>query len=340
MRAAVLYSPRRLVVKDVESPRPGPGEVLIRVRSVGICPSDLRFYTGAGSSASVPLGEESYGLTAHEWSGEVVEVGPGVEGLEVGDHVVPDFLVPCGRCRYCARGLTNLCPNRRTYFRGFAEYAVAYAENTYRVPGGVDFDQSFLTEPLSCVLNANEIAGIGVGDVVVVVGAGPMGLLNIQVSKMSGGLVVASDPIEERLRAARRMGADIAVNPGEEDLREVVDSASDGYGADVVIVTVGNGRVIEESARLLAKAGKLILFAGVYPPSEVSLNPNQIHYHQIQITGSYDHQRHHFLKALELISRGRIKVRELITHVFPLERIEDGFRVVEERRGLKVLIKP
>lgn len=167
-----------------------------------------------------------------------------------------------------------------------------------------------------------------------------MGLLNIQVSKMSGALVVASDPIDYRLRAAEGMGADVVVNPDEESLREVVESVSDGYGADVVIATVGSRRVVEESVKLLAKAGKLILFAGTYPPTEISLDPNQIHYHQIQITGSYDHQRHHFLKAIDLISRGRVKTRELITHVFPLERIEEGFRVVEERQGLKVLIKP
>lgn len=340
MRAAVLYSPRNLVVKEVEDPRPGPGEVLIRVRSAGICQTDLRFYTGAGGSARVPFGEQSYGLTAHEWSGEVVELGPYVEEFSVGDHVVPDFLVTCGKCRYCIRGMTNLCPRRRTYFRGFAEYAVAYAANTYKVLGTMGLDESFLTEPLSTVLNANEIAGVSVGDVVVVVGAGAMGLLNLQVSKLEGAFVVVSDLRRDRVRIAREMGADVAVDSMEESLSDVVESVSDGYGADVAIVTAGDKKVIEESVKLLAKAGRLIIFAGTYPPSDITLDPNKIHYHQVQITGSYDHQRHHFQKAIELISRGRLKIKQLITHVFPLEKIEEGFRVVEEKLGIKVLIKP
>lgn len=340
MKTAFLYAPRKLVIKDAPKPEIGPNEILVRVRAIGICPSDLRYFTGSRPADLIPLGEQSYGLTGHEWVGEVVEVGPGVKDIEVGDHVAPDFLIPCGRCKYCAKGMTNICINKRYYIRGYAEYAKAYAPLTYKLRKDVPFEEACFTEPLSCVINANYLSGVQAGDDVAIIGAGPMGLLHLQVFKLSGARVFSIDLLDQRLELAKSLGADVTINPTKEDPVKVVKDLTDGMGADIVVVSVGNKKAIEQGLKLACKAGKVIIFGGTYPPTEISVDPNYIHYNQIWVTGSFDHTAHTFKRAIKLISEKMIKLRPLISHILPLDELEKGFNIVENKQGLKVVITP
>ena len=338
MNAAFLLGPRNVVVKETNIPKPKFNEVLVRVRACAICPSDVRYY--AGYKQYLPYGDESVGLSGHEWAGEVVAVGEGVKNIEIGEKVVPDHLIYCGKCGACIRGYTNLCDNKKNYLRGFAEYAVAYAPNVYKMPDNVSFVEISVTEPLSCCINANEMAGISPGDVVAIIGAGPIGLMHLQLSKLSGARVISLDLKDERLELAKQLGADDLINPSKEDPVEAVKSLTDGYGADVVIVATGGAKPIELGIELAGKAGKVILFAGTYPPTTISIDPNKIHYRQLIITGSYDHLPKHFAKAINLISTGKVKVKPFISHILPLEKLREGFEIVEKRGGLKVVITP
>jgi len=340
MRAALLYGPGDLRIEEVETPTPGEHEVLVRVRCVGICPSDVRVYEGIYKRRVASYGRESFGLFGHEWSGEVVDVGGSVVGFSVGDRVVPEIIIPCGTCRPCRRGFTNLCVNKRNVIRGYAEYAKAPFENLLKIPDNVSYEEAAFSEPIAVCLHANEMASIRPGDVVLVIGSGPMGLINLQISKLSGASVIVSEVVEGRLEMARRMGADVVVNPAREDLAERVREAAGGYGADAVIVATGNKAAIEAAFESIGPAGTVVLFGGTYPPIKVEVDPNLIHYGEVRVVGSYDHLPVHMERALMLLSRRSIDVRSLISHTFGLEQLKEGFELVKTGRALKVVVKP
>lgn len=341
MKAALMYEPLKIILReDVDVPKPGRREVLVRIKAVGVCPSDVRFYTGERLTGELSYGDNSYGLLGHEWSGEVVEIGPEVDNLDVGDFVACDHLVPCGKCRYCGMGFTNLCMNKTWYLRGYAEYALGYAPFTYKLPRHVRFEEACFAEPIAAVLNANRIADVKPGDVVLVVGAGPMGLLHMQVAKMSGATVIISDVIRERVEFARDMGADISVNTLEEDLSKVVKEATDNVGVDKAIVSIGNKTAIEQTIPLVRKKGVVILFGGTFPPTNISIDPNIIHYGEIILTGSHDHLLEDFRRAVELISCHKIELMRLISHRFKLDNLAEAFETVRTKRGLKVIVYP
>ncbi len=341
MKAAYIYEPYKLIIREgADLPKPGKNEVLVRVRAIGVCPSDVRYYTGEGIHREVPYGENSYGLLGHEWSGEVVDVGSEVKNIAVGDYVAPDHLVPCNVCRYCRMGLTNLCINKTFYLRGYAEYALAHGTFAYKFPKHIKFEEACFAEPLACVINANRIADIKPEDIVLVIGAGPMGLLHIQLAKLSGAKVIACDTIKERVEFARKFGADVAINVVEEDLSEYVSELTDGIGVDKIIVTIGDKNAIEQNIKFVRKKGIVILFGGVVPPLNVSIDPNIIHYNEIILTGSFDHTGEDFRKAIQLISQRRMLLEQMITHVFRLDNLVEAFETVRLRKGLKVIVYP
>lgn len=340
MRAALLYGPGDLRIEEVETPTPCGHEVLVRVRCIGICPSDVRVYEGVYKRKMGSYGKDSFGLFGHEWSGEVVEIGDSVEDFSVGDRVVPEIIIPCGTCRPCRRGLTNLCVNKVNVTRGYAEFAKAPSKNLLRIPENVSFEEAAFSEPIAVCLHANEVASIRPGDFVLVIGGGPMGLLNMQISKLSGASVIVSEVVEERLEVARRMGADMAVNPAKESLSERVKEATGGYGADAVIVATGNKAAIESAFEAVGPAGTVVLFGGTYPPAKAEFDPNLVHYGEVRVAGSYDHLPVHMEKALRLLSARLIDVKNLISHTFGLEQLKEGFELVRSGRALKVLIRP
>jgi len=337
MRVASLYGRGDLRVVDAEMPRIGSDDdVLIRIHACGICPSDLRAYTG------VRPPHRPFPFTpGHEWAGEVVAVGNGVQGFSVGDRVVPRWLVVCGKCYYCRRGMYNYCEHLQPgkVRGGFAEYGIAPAESLLKIPERVSYQEASFCEPLACCVNGSERSGIEFGDTVVVIGAGPIGLMHLQLARHSGAWVIVSDLMAERLSKATDLGANEVIDASREDPVEQVKNLTGGHGADVVIVAVGSARPLQQALDMAGLDGTVNIFAGTHPPTTLGIDPNRIHYRQLHLTGSYNYTPFHFETALHLIEAGTVKVAPLISHELELEQVKKGFDIVAGQRGLKVIIR-
>ncbi len=346
MKAARLYGIRDLRVEEVPDPEPGPGEALIRIHACGVCPSDLRAYLASrpgGGSMALPR------TPGHEWTGVVVAVGEpaeiGADGvllppIEVGQRVVADWRQVCGRCYECRRGVFNYCENLRHGVRGgFAGYGVAPLSQLRVIPDNVSFEEASFTEPLACVTQAHSYTEIKLGDDVVVVGAGPIGLLHLQVARSRGARVIVSDPLGARLEKARELGAHDVVDAAEGDPVARVKELTDGRGANAVIVAVGGAVPIRQGLDMAAINGWVNAFAGTYPSAEMPVDPNLIHYSQIRFTGSHDFTPHHFSTALKLIQYGIVRVAPLISHRFALDEVRDAFETTANRGGLKTMVE-
>ena len=274
MKAAFLHGVGDLRVEDVDRPTfSADDEVLIRIRTCGICPSDLRAYTGLRS----PHRSQPY-TPGHEWTGEVMDAGDAVEGFAAGDRVVPSWRVMCGTCYYCIRGRHNFCENlRRGAVRGgFAEYGVASAKALLKIPDGVSYTKACFCEPLACCINGSLDSDIRFGDYAVIVGAGPIGLTHLQLAKHSGAQVAVSDLNAERLKKAEELEADALIDASREDALERVQALTGGYGADVVIAAVGAPGALQQALDMVGDCGTVNFFAGTYPPATLEIDPNFI----------------------------------------------------------------
>lgn len=345
MKAARLYGVRDLRVTEVEDPRPGPGEALIRIAACGVCPSDIRSYLGSRpGAAGLPR------TPGHEWAGVVEEINlpeggdpaPGAPAdLKVGDRVVADWRYVCGRCYQCRRGVFNYCENvRRAVRGGFAEYGVAPLSQLRRIPDHVTFEEAAFCEPLACVVNGNEMTPMRLGDDVVIVGAGPIGLLHLQLARNRGTRLIVSDPLASRLETARALGAHDLIDASSLDPVERVKELTEGRGADAVIVAVGAGKAAEQGLQMAAIGGRVNFFAGFYPHVELPFDPNLVHYRQLLVTGSHDFSPHHFSTALKLITHRIVDVKTLISHRFDLDGVVDAFEMAASRGGLKSMVLP
>lgn len=337
MKAARLYGTRDLRVEEVGNPEPGPGEALIHIRTCGVCPSDLRAYLGArpGSVPSLPR------TPGHEWTGVVVALGDGTEdgGIRVGDRVVADWRQVCGKCYQCRRGVFNYCEHPTRGVRGgFAEYGVAPLSQLRVIPDNVSFEEASFTEPLACIVQAHSYTQINLGDDVVIVGAGPIGLMHLQVALHRGGRVIVSDPIANRLEKAKELGAHDVIDASKQDPVERVKALTEGRGANAVIVAVGHPEPIQQGLRMGAINAWINFFAGTYPPTEIPVDPNLIHYQQLRVTGSHDFTPHHFTTALRLIQFGIVRVKPLISHRYELDQVRDAFETTAGRSGLKSIV--
>ena len=336
MHAARLYGVGDLRVEEVGRPQiAADDDVLIRIHACGICPSDLRAYTGLRP----PHGPTPY-TPGHEWTGEVMAIGRAVQGFAIGDRVVPSWRVVCGECHYCTRGHHNYCENlaRGRVRGGFAQYGVAPARALLHIPDRVTYEAASFCEPLACCINGNQDSDIGFGDDVVVIGAGPIGLTHVQLAKHSGARVIACDLVSERLTKAEQLGTDHTILASQGDPTEQVKTLTGGRGADVVIVAVGAPQALLQALNMVGLCGTVNFFAGTYPATTLDLDPNLIHYKQIRLTGSHDFTPHHFQTALRFIETGIVRVAEIISHRLPLAEVKRGFDIVAGREGLKVII--
>lgn len=344
MKAARLYGVRDLRVEDVPDPAPGPGEALIRIHACGVCPSDLRAYV-----APRPAGDESSAprTPGHEWTGVVMAIAApadaGADGplppIKAGDRVVADWRQVCGRCYQCRRGVFNYCERLRHGVRGgFAGYGVAPLTQLRVIPDNVSFEEASFTEPLACVAQAHGYTEIALGDDVVIVGAGPIGLLHLQLARHRGARVIVSDPLAARLEMARELGAHDLIDAAATDPVARVKELTEGRGANAVIVAVGGAEPIRQGLDMAAINGWVNAFAGTYPPAEMPVDPNLIHYRQLRFTGSHDFTPHHFTTALKLIQYGIVRVAPLISHRFPLDDVREAFETTANRRGLKSMV--
>jgi L-iditol 2-dehydrogenase len=259
--------------------------------------------------------------------------------LRPGDRVAVDVIRRCGTCAACRRGFENQCANADSSRGGFAQYIVAPAANVYHVPDATRLIDVALAEPLACAVRGQRRVTVGRGDTVLVVGCGPLGLLHVQVAKAAGARVIGADLIDGRLAMARRLGADVTVNPGQEDLSQRVAAETDGYGVDVAIVAVSQIEAARQALPQLGRGGRLLLFAGIYPKADLTLDPNLIHYRELLITGTSDYTASEFREALHLITTGAVQTAPLISAVHPLADVAEALTSVSQRLGLKVVVR-
>lgn len=332
MKAVYLTAPATLEL-HTDEPKPvilHPHDVLIKVAYCGICPWDVRVYNG---KKQVPLPR----ILGHEATGIVEEVGSQVQDLSIGCHVVADFIVKCGVCPLCRTGRSNKCEHPRFLNGGFEEYVVVPRRNVYPMKHQTSLKAASLTEPLACVVRGQKMLAPSPGKVEVIVGSGPIGLLHMQTAKAYGARTIVIDMLESRLEKARQLGADFCIHAGREDQKKRVQTYTDGMMADAVVVTVPSTPVVKGAIELLGKGGRLNIFAGIYPLDNLVLDPNIIHYNELQLLGSADSTPEDFVDSLALIEHGQVKTESLISDLVPLEKLDEGFKIVNEQSGLKVV---
>jgi len=321
---------RYLPLKEV-----GENDVLIKVGKAGICPWDLRAYSGLSSSVAFPR------VLGHEMAGVVEAVGKNVKFIQPGQRVVPDMGVKCGVCKACRSGRENRCqnPHFQQYGGGFADYVRVPEKNVHIITQkSTSLKAAAFSEPLACVVRGQNMLHLYPGEFELVAGLGPIGLMHLQVAKAFGARVIASDPVPERLEKAKELGADWIVNPKETDVAALIKDVTSGWGADAAAVTVGSARLVEEVVPMLAPGGRLNIFAGIYPKDQLHIDPNLIHYGEYVITGSADSTPADFHVALNMIESGQVNTETLISHLLPLEELGKGFEIVKSLKGLKVML--
>jgi L-iditol 2-dehydrogenase len=341
MKAAVYYGINDLKVEDVETPKIGPGDILIKVKACGICGSDNRKLRKGSYNVVPPR------ILGHEVSGEVVETGSDVKDIKRGMRVTVAPSIGCGKCFFCKINRENLCKSRLilgvNIDGGFAEYLkipASYLKAVVPFADHIPYEEAALTEPLACCLNGNLKINIKPGDTVAIIGDGPIGLMHLQLARLRGARAIMSGLVEHRLQKAKELGAYEAINSKVEDAVSRVKELTNGLGADSVIVAVGNVPAIEQGLKMVRDDGNVVLFGGCPPGTKMELDPNLIHYSEINVTGSIDCNLETFERALHLIEAGLIKTRPLITHKFGLDEILKGFDVADRLEGIKVLIIP
>jgi len=327
-------------VEEIPVPRIGPGELLVRVVASGICGSDVMEWYRLDRA---PL------VLGHEIAGEVVEVGEGVETYKVGNRVTVAHHVPCNTCHYCLNGNPTVCDTlRRTNFDpgGFAEYvrlpSINVERGVFLLPDDVSYEDATFVEPLACVLRGQRRAYLQPGKTVLVIGSGISGLLHIQLARALGaGRIVATDISKYRLEAAKKFGADMAINAGDyspERLREV----NQGCLADVVIVCTGAVPAINQALVSVERGGAILFFAPTAPDISIPVSINDLFWRtEITLTTSYAGSPADYAAALSLIHARRVPLRDMITHRLGLAETGLGFRLVAEAQdSLKVIIEP
>jgi L-iditol 2-dehydrogenase len=347
MLAAVYHGPQDLRVEEVPVPEIGAGELLLSVRSASICGTDLRIYHG--NHRKYPAG--TVRIPGHVVVGEIASVGTGVSDYTVGQRVFVAPNMGCGHCRQCVSGNNNRCANYDaigvTIDGGFAEFmripaAAVQQGNVMPVAQDVDPAVAALIEPFACVLRGQSVLGIHPGDVVLVIGAGPIGIMHTKLARLSGAArVIVSENSPERATQAGRLGADRVVNPTQEDLAAALASDTGGEGADVVIVAAPAHAAQEDALHLAAIGGRINFFGGL-PKDRPTINfdSNLVHYKELIVTATTACSTGDCRRAAQIVNSGRIDLSDLVSQRFALAQAVLAFAAAENRKFLKVVLEP
>jgi len=336
MKAAIFRGAGEIEVAEVPVPEVGPGEVLIKVRYCGICGSDVEAYKTGMYESGLIIG--------HEFTGEIVEVGEGVFGWEVGDRVTANGTIPCGACWFCHHGLPSLCDDLYmpgvTHDGAFAEYIKVPAKGLHRLPEEVSFRQGALVDPMATSLHGVRRSALKPGDRVLVLGAGPIGLFALQCALLAGASeVYVSELSPKRKELAAKLGAKAILDPRQDNLYVALDTLTAGKGPDLVFVCVGAPVPFQDAITLVRKGGQIVGLGICEEPVEADFMT--IVMNELSIQGSYAGHEEYPL-CLEYIAQGRVDVDSLVSHVIPLEDIvEKGFEVLTkpETDAVKILVE-
>lgn len=338
MKASRFLGNKTFAVTDLPTPHAGPGELVLRNQVCGVCGTDVHIYHGEPGSADVnpPV------VLGHEYSGEVVEVGEGVTGFAVGDHVTVDPNIYCGHCAYCQNGKKQLCPSMEaigvTRDGGFAQYSRIPASQAFKLEPTVPWEAAAMAEPLACCLHGIDLAGIQVGDKVCVVGGGAIGLLMVQLAKLSGASqIVLSEPNEKRRQVGLQLGANAAIDPTRPDAQEAFAQVLDG-GANVVIECVGNVPAVKSAFQFAGKGATVLLFSVPKVDATFDLPLFDVYKKELTIKGSFVNPDTH-ARAVALINSGKVDFGPIITHRFTLDQLPEAIAMQMSDASIKVVVE-
>jgi alcohol dehydrogenase/L-iditol 2-dehydrogenase len=342
MQAVVKYAYEdgAVELRDVPEPVMGPDQVLLEVKAVGVCGSDVHMWRENQSwEIKMPL------VLGHEFSALVADVGVHVEGVQVGDRVTCETAAEvCGRCTYCLTGNYNLCPHRKGYGAlmdgAMTRYVVARPQILHHVPDNVPFEHAALTEPACVAMNALvEKTLLKPGDLTVIQGPGPIGIMALQVAKLQGAgpiIVLGTDIDEHRLEVAAELGADYTLNIQREDPLDLVRSLGDGFGADLVVDCTGVSRALEQGMAMVRPNGRITKIGWGPQPLNASLDP--IVGKAVTLQGSFSHTYATWERVVHLIADGKLDMTPVIGGVYGLDEWETAFSRMEEGANVKSVI--
>ncbi|WP_294547583.1 alcohol dehydrogenase catalytic domain-containing protein [uncultured Pseudoflavonifractor sp.] len=344
MKALYLTGKAQVEMRDIPVPECPDDGLLIKIDSVGLCGSDVRTYSVGSAKINYPV------ILGHENAGYVEKVGKNVTGWKVGDKVVANPAIPCGKCYYCVNKMPGLCDNIQvagtSFPGGFAQYMVFPGDMLSRgqiikVPDDADLEPMILAELLASVVKAQDDLKVGMGETVVIVGSGPIGCLHAQIARLHGATkIIMAELNKERLDKCHEFGGTHFIVSSQEDLVQRVMEITDGRGADVCIVACPSAKPHQQGVELLRKEGRLCLFGGLPKDNPwTTMDGNLIHYKRLRIFGAYSYSAADFAKGYELLAAGRIDTR-IITHTLPLEKMPEGVRMIQQGEAIKVVLKP
>jgi threonine dehydrogenase-like Zn-dependent dehydrogenase len=345
MRAAVYSGKGEIACREIPKPEIGDYEALVQVRAAAICGTDLRIFKNGHHH----IKEGTERVLGHELAGEIVALGPKVTRYGIGMRVGMASNVGCGVCRYCRMGMLHLCPEYIavgiTFDGGFAEFFKV--DEKPLLQGNMipfersSFEEIAIAEPLSCAINALQSVGTKPGEAVLIVGAGPLGALHLQLNRLAGaGPIMMADISEHRLELLKRFDPDVIIDSSKEDLRDAVMKHTGGIGADVIITACPAPEIQQLSVEIAAKLGRINFFGGLPKGKEqVALNTNLIHYNGLVVTGTTGASLAHYEQAIQLIECGRIDAGSVISKRFRIEQVREAFDYALSGRGLKTILE-
>jgi L-iditol 2-dehydrogenase len=346
MKVGRFYAPGDVRVEDMPKPQPGPGELLMRVKACATCGTDVKILSFGHHHIVPPR------VMGHEVAGVAADLGDIIDAFSPGDPVQLIAAIPCGECFECRNRSMSICANQESigyhYDGGFAEWLVVPAKalkvkGLNLIPHALPFEEAAVTEPLACVLNGQELAKVGDGDIVVVIGAGPIGCLHVRLARARGaGQIVLVETNGARLEmSTQRVQPDAAIDAGKDNAIDAVLKLTDGRGADVIITAAGSGAAQEEAVQMASRGGRISFFGGL-PKDDpiINLDANLVHYGELTIIGANGSTPAHNAEALRLIATGAVPVKDLITDRLPLDQVLDGIEAVKRGQGIKVVITP
>ena len=351
MTAIVCHGPEDYRVEQITRPVPGPREAVIRISACGICASDCKcwggakmFWDGPNPYVKPPV------VPGHEFFGVVDDLGEGAAehfGIKSGDTVIAEQIVPCDKCRFCRSGKYWMCEvhnifgfQRQVADGGMSEYMLfPPTARVHVIPKSISLEDAAIIEPLSCAIHTVNRGDIQLDDVVVIAGAGPIGLMMVQVAHLkTPKKLVVIDMVPERLELARKFGADVVINPGQEDALEVVKSLTDGYGCDVYIEATGSPSGVNQGLSLIRRLGRFVEFSvfGKDTTADWSIIGDR---KELEIRGSHLGP-YCYPIAIDLLSRGLVTSKGIVTHDYAFEQWDEAIQVANSLDSIKVLMKP
>lgn len=339
MKSAVFYKKSDLKIEEIQKPVPKADEVLIKVMACGICGTDVHIFNGDEGAAATPTGT----VPGHEFSGIIEAVGTDVTEFSVGDRVCADPNKLCGECYYCQSGIGHFCENMigigTTVNGGFSEYCVVPQSQVYKIADTTTYEEAAMTEPVACCVHGIDMCNISCGDTVAIIGGGMIGMIMLQLAKISGaGKLIMIEPVEEKRKIAEKLGADLCIDPFTQNAEDTIKEKGIER-VSVVIECVGNTKTIEQAIKIAGKKSVVMMFGLTAPEDTITVKPFEIFKKEIVLKSSFVNP-YTQKRALELIDNKKIDVSSIVYATEPLNKLPEILSDAKLRAKGKFIINP